>query len=178
MQGVDFLGFAEDCTIAAQVTMFGDRLTDFLNGQERFRLHKVTFESLDDGHLVPVDSVSIERIDLLAVVATGPRGSVDQRIDLTTRRMELQVGPYRILGVLHLPVGMDPEDRVRKRESMVPLTNATIVYGQAGAMVARDVGTVIVNRALVEWIVPTADEAAVFPEVEVRASSVLVGAGV
>ena len=53
MQGVEFLAFAEDCTITAKVTMFGDRLTDFLNGQERFRLHQVAFESLEDGHVVP-----------------------------------------------------------------------------------------------------------------------------
>ena len=61
MQGVDLLGFAGDCTITAKVTMFGDRLTDFLNGQERFHIHKVIFESLDDGHLVAEDSVSITR---------------------------------------------------------------------------------------------------------------------
>jgi hypothetical protein len=168
MQGVEFLAFAEDCTITAKVTMFGDRLTDFLNGQERFRLHQVAFESLEDGHVVPVDSVSLERIDLLAVVATGPRGAVDQRLDLATARMQLKVGPYTILGNLHLPEGMDPEDRVRKREPMVPLTNATIAYSLGGRVVVRDVGTVIVNRVLVEWIIPTADEAAVFPEVEVR----------
>jgi hypothetical protein len=32
MQPVDFIGFAEDCTIAGKITMFGDRLSDFLNG--------------------------------------------------------------------------------------------------------------------------------------------------
>ena len=175
MQGIDFLGFADDCTITAKVTMFGDRLTDFLNGQERFRLHKVTFESLSDGHLVGVDSVSLQRGDLLAVLGTGPRGSEEQRVDLATTRMELQIGPYLILGQLHLPPGVDPEESVRRREHMIPFTNATIVYNIAGAIVARDVGTVIVNRLLVEWIAPTADEAAVFPEVEVRTSS-LVGA--
>ena len=175
MQGVEFLAFGEDCTITAKVTMFGDRLTDFLNGQARFLLHSVTFESLEDGHLVSVDSVSLERSDLLVVVGTGPRGSVDQRVDLATARMELQVGPYRILGQRHLPPGVDPEDSVRKREPMVPLTNATIFYTVAGAIVARDVGTVIVNRSLVDWTVPTADEAVSFPEVEVR-SPLAIGA--
>ena len=37
MQGVEFQGFAGDCTITGRITMFGERLTDFLNGQERFR---------------------------------------------------------------------------------------------------------------------------------------------
>ena len=64
---------------------------------------------------------------------------------------------------------------MRKREPMVPLTNATIFYTVAGAIVARDVGTVIVNRSLVDWIVPTADEAVSFPEVEVR-SPLAIGA--
>ena len=75
MQGVEFQGFAGDCTITGKITMFGERLTDFLNGQERFRLHKVEFQSLDDGHIVAQDSVSIVRNDLLAVVGTGPRGT-------------------------------------------------------------------------------------------------------
>ena len=74
MQPIDFMGFAADCTITGKVTMFGERLTDFLNGQERFRVHHVECESLADGHRVAVDSLSVERGDLLAVVATGPRG--------------------------------------------------------------------------------------------------------
>ena len=98
MQGVDLLGFAGDCTITAKVTMFGDRLTDFLNGQERFHIHKVIFESLDDGHLVAEDSVSITRDDLLAVIASGPRGSEQQRVELAETRMQLSIGPYLILG--------------------------------------------------------------------------------
>lgn len=168
MQGVDFLGFAGDCTITAKTTMFGDRLTDFLNGQERFRLSKVVFEALEDGHLVAVDSVSVERNDLLVVVATGPRGADGQRLDLGKARMELQVGPYLVLGQLHVPAGVDPLNNIRFRDPMVPLTNATIAYTIAGAVTARDVGTVIVNRAMVDWVAPAADEASVFPDAELR----------
>ena len=40
-------------------------------------------------------------------------------------------------------------------------------------MVARDVGTLIVNRKLVDWIVPSADEAEVFPDSTVRAGYAL-----
>ena len=95
MQGVEFQGFAGDCTISGQVTMFGDRLTDFLNGQERFRLHHVECTSLEDGRIVPVDSISVERDDLLAVVGTGPRGSEEQRIEVseTARRRFGYAGP-------------------------------------------------------------------------------------
>ena len=168
MQGVDFQAFAGDCTIAGKLTMFGDRLTDFLNGQERFRVHHVTFQSLDDGHTVSQDSISLERDDLLAVVATGPRGSERQRVRLEEARLQLSIGPYVILGRLHLPAGQDPMKNVLQREPMIPLTSATIAYSVAGAVEARDVDTVIVNRLLVDWIAATAEEASIFPEATLR----------
>jgi hypothetical protein len=168
MQGVEFQGFAGDCTIAGRVTMFGDRLTDFLNGQERFRLHHVELTSLDDGRVVAVDSLSVEREDLLAVIGTGPRGSEKQRLRLEEARLQLAIGPYVILGRLHVPPGADPMKNVLQREPMIPLTNATIAFTQAGETVARDLGTVIVNRLQVEWIAATADEASLFPEATVR----------
>ena len=52
MQPVQFLGFAGDCTISGKMTMFGERLTDFLNGQERYLVHHVECESLEDGRVV------------------------------------------------------------------------------------------------------------------------------
>jgi hypothetical protein len=168
MQGVEFQAFAGDCTISGQVTMFGERLTDFLNGQERFHLHHVEFKSLEDGHVVGVDSVSIEREELLAVVGTGPRGSEKQRQPRDQMRMQLSIGPYMIMGRLHTQAGVDPMASVLHREPMIPLTSATIAFTQAGEIVMRDVPTVIVNRLLVEWLTPTADEASMFPEATVR----------
>ena len=107
MQPVEFLGFASDCTISGKVTMFGERLTDFLNGQERFRVHHVECESLEDGHRAAVDSISVERSDLLAVIATGPRGSQKQRVTLSSSRLQVCIGPYLILGRLHTKAGTD-----------------------------------------------------------------------
>jgi hypothetical protein len=51
---------------------------------------------------------------------------------------------------------------------MIPFTNATIAYEVAGSIVARDIGTVIVNRLLVDWISPTTEAASLFPDVPVR----------
>jgi hypothetical protein len=168
MQPIVFEAFAEDCTITGRVTMFGERLTDFLNGQNRFRLNHVVCHSLTDGHEVSVDSLSIERSDLLVVVANGPRGSEKQRISMQTARLQVHIGPYLILGRLHTEPGSDVMASVLKREPMIPLTNVTIAYEHAGAIVARDLPTVIVNRMLVDWITPTSDAATVFPDVEVR----------
>ena len=168
MQGVEFRGFAGDCTIAGRITMFGDRLTDFLNGQERFRLHHCAFTSLEDGRIVEIDSISVERDDLLAVVGTGPRGSEKQRVRLDEQRMQLAIGPYVILGRLHVPPGQDAMKNVLQRAPMIPFTGATIAYSVAGETVATDVPTVIVNRLLVEWITATGDEASLFPDATVR----------
>jgi hypothetical protein len=168
MQPIEFMGFAGDCTITGKMTMFGERLTDFLNGQERFRLHHIECESLEDGHKVSVDSLSILREDLLAVVATGPRGNEKQRVSLQTARLQVSIGPYLILGRLHSVAGSDVMSAVLKREAMIPLTHATIAYEMAGEIVARDIATIIVNRHLVEWISPTTDAATVFPDATVR----------
>ncbi|MEP6637789.1 MAG: hypothetical protein ABJC39_00440 [Chloroflexota bacterium] len=168
MQPIDFMAFAGDCTITGKMTMFGERLTDFLNGQGRFLVHHVDLESLEDGHKVSVDSISLERTDLLAVVATGPRGAQKQRVEVQTNRLQVSVGPYLILGRLHTRPGTDAMQSVLRREPMVPLTNVTIAYEQAGTFTTRDVGAIIVNRTLVEWISPTSDAATMFPDVTVR----------
>lgn len=168
MQGVEFQGFSGDCTITGRITMFGERLTDFLNGQERFRLHKVQLQSLEDGHVVPLDSVSVEREDLLAVVGTGPRGDEKQRIRLSAARLQLSIGPYILLGRLHHRPGQDPMKNVLQREPMIPLTSVTMAYSVGGTVVARDVDTIIVNRLQVDWISATPDEALLFPDATVR----------
>jgi hypothetical protein len=168
MQPIDFLGFAGDCTISGKMTMFGERLSDFLNGQERFRVHHVLLESLEDGHKVAIDSVSLVRDDLFAVVATGPRGAEKQRVELQTNRLQMSVGPYIILGRLHTKPGADALASVMKRDPMIPLTNVTIAYEMAGTFVTRDVGAIIVNRMLVDWIAPTAESTTVFSDATVR----------
>ena len=169
MQPIEFLGFAADCTITGKMTMFGERLTDFLNGQERYLVHHVECESLEDGHQAAIDSVSIERTDLLAVVATGPRGNEKQRVvapDQPAAPLDRAVhGPRP---AAHASPARDAVADVLKRDPMVPLTNATIAYEVAGAIVARDLPTIIVNRLLVEWISPTTEAASMFPDVPVR----------
>lgn len=168
MQPIEFNGFAPDCTIVGKMTMFGDRLSDFLNGQERFLVHHLEFESLADGHVIPLDSISLERSDLLAVVATGPRGSVKQRVALQTNRLQVSIGPYMILGRIHAKAGVDAVGSVLHRAPMIPLTDATIAYEVAGSIVARDVHTIIVNRLMIDWISPTNEAATLFPDVPVR----------
>jgi hypothetical protein len=168
MQPIEFIAFAVDCTVTGKMTMFGERLTDFHTGQERFRVHHLELQSLADGHKAAIDSLSLERSDLLAVVATGPRGNEKQRVALQTNRLQVSIGPYLILGRIHSKPGSDAVTSAMKRDPMIPLTHATIAYEVAGTIVARDLPTIIVNRMLVDWISPTTDAASFFPDVPVR----------
>ncbi len=168
MLPVEFIAFSADCTIHGRLSMFGDRLTDMLNGQARYVISRVRLESLADGHALESDSISLERSELCAVVATGPRGTEKRRRRLEQTRMQIGVGPYVILGHLHTEPGTDPTAGILKRDPMVPLTVATIAFTRAGALVAQDVPAIIVNRELVDWIVPAGDEAAQFPGASVR----------
>jgi hypothetical protein len=168
MLPIEFNAFSGDCRIHGRLTLFGDRLTDMLNDQKQFRVSKVTLESLEDGHTLEVDSIVLERTDLLIAIATGPRGLGSRRIETDWVRMQLGIGPYVVAGELHAEHGADPLRSAAMRRPMVPLTAATVAFTSGGEIQVVDAETVIVNRELVEWIVPTADEADHFPEVPVR----------
>jgi hypothetical protein len=169
---IEFIGFSGDCLIHARLTIFGDRLTDMLNEQPRYTLSRVKLESLADGHVFEIDSLPIERADLHAVVATGPRGTEKRRLKLEPHRMQVGIGPYTVLGHLHGQPGADPLKTVMRRDPMVPLTSATIAFTKAGEVVAQDVAALIINRDLVEWIVPTAGEEEHFPDTPVRSYAI------
>ena len=168
MQGVDFEAFGGDCTISGRITMFGERLSDFLNGQERFQLHKVEFQSLDDGHVVAVDSVNVSVGTCWPWSGQARAATRSSAFRSRKRGCSCPSGPYIILGRMHLPPGQDPMRNVLQREPMVPFTGATMAYTVAGKVVARDLRTIIVNRHLVEWITATDEEAVLFPEATIR----------
>jgi hypothetical protein len=50
---------------------------------------------------------------------------------------------------------------------MIPLSDATIGFTSRGSMQMRDVGALIVNRDLLDWVRANEDEAAAFPGVPV-----------
>ena len=167
--GIEFNGFAEDCRIHGRVASLGERLTDVLNAGERITVRDVRLEALADGavHTLPV--LTLELHEICAVIGLGPRGFREQRIRTEEHRLRLGVGPYVVLGDLHAPPNRDPMGEVLKRPSMVPLTNATLAYTYKGQPEVADVGTIIVNRTMTQWIEPVVEEQTEsFPGVRVR----------
>jgi hypothetical protein len=50
---------------------------------------------------------------------------------------------------------------------MIPLSDATIGFASRGGLQLRDVGTLIVNRDMLDWVRASEDEALAFPGVPV-----------
>jgi hypothetical protein len=157
-QDMEFVAYAEDCVLSGLVRMSSDRLTDMLNEHDEYVLVDVLLERLADGVGVEVKDVLVLRDDLLLVHATGPRGNVSRRHRTRTHSVALQVGPYHIRGHLHASPGRDPLQQLRRRKTMVPLTDASVDYLSGATRQRRSVGTVVVNREQIDWIVPAEED--------------------
>jgi len=147
---IGFIGFAGDCLISGQLDLQGERLTDHLNAQPLVSLDAAILEGLAGGR-VEAATFTIERSQLCAVLATGPRGATALRIPTDDRRIQAQIGPYAVLGRYHGLVGATSLRSFSEREPMVPLTDATIAYVLDGILEVRDAPVLIVNRDLATW---------------------------
>lgn len=151
---IDFTGFAGDCLINGKLDLRAPRLTDQLNADPLVHLVDVSLEDLGNGQRVEATDFTIERSQLCAVRATGPRGSRALRIATAPHRLRAQIGPYTVLGRLHEPPGVDALATFTQRDLMVPLTDATIAFIVGGILDVRDWATLVINRELATWYQP------------------------
>jgi len=147
---IDFIGFVGDCLVSGRLDLHADRLTDQLNAETDVALRDVVLEGLDGGR-VEVDTFTVARTQLCAVVGSGPRGARVLRVPTDARRLQAQIGPYMVLGRYHGPVGSTTLRTFTERDPMVPLTDVTIAYVVDGVLDVRDVDVLIVNRELAAW---------------------------
>ncbi len=164
---IEFVGFAGDCRIVGRLASSGERLTDRLNAGGELVLAEAQLESLDDGHTIELPELVIEPDELYAAMGTGPRGDVARRIRTRPHRMQLSLGPYLVLGQLHALPGNEALASILRRGPMVPLTDSTLTFTVGRELRRVECATLIVNRTLADWIVPTANEALAFPGVAV-----------
>ncbi len=154
---IDFTGFAGDCIIKGRFDLAAKRLTDQLNAVQAIPLEDVVLDGLD-GQRVTTATFTIDRTELCVVVGRGPRGRRALRIATDRRRLQVQVGPYVVLGRYHGPLGATSLRSFTERDPMVPLTDATIAYVVGGVLEVVDAPTLIINRELAAWYRET-DEA-------------------
>ena len=155
---IEFTGFAGDCIITGRFALTAKRLTDHLNAVQAIPLRDVVLDGLD-GQRVTAPTFTIDRSELCAVVVRGPRGRRALRIATDQRRLQVQIGPYVVLGRYHGPLGATTLRAFAERDPMVPLTDATIAYVVGGVLEVVDAPTLIINRELAAWY-READEAA------------------
>ena len=157
---IEFAAYAGDCRVTGRLNLEGDRLSDMLDRQSVLTIADATLESLDDGRIVQLPEVTLDRDELFVVEATGPRGPVARRIHTVRHRLQIQVGPYAILGYLHARPGSPPLMVVGRRGPMVPMTDATIAYMSGGCLQLHDAETLIINRGLADWVRAEPDDMA------------------
>jgi hypothetical protein len=161
---VDLTVYAGDCRARGRIALDGDRITDLLNSHDEVELVDVMFESFEDGRAVEARDVVVARDEVFAVAVGEPRGDPQRRTRTQRFPVSLQVGTYSVRGYLHVLPGADPILGFRHRRAIVPLTDAWIEYEAADGHHRTFVPTLLVNRALTEWIEAVADEDIELPE--------------
>ena len=161
---IEFAGYAEDCRVFGFMRLAGDRMTDMLNDQATYALTDAMVVRLDTGAATQVTDLVVEREEILAVRASGPRGDPARRSRRRPFPMTLQAGPYVVHGYVHGIPGGDPIREIRRRPPMVPFTEAWIEYVSGGQHHRARVGTVIVNREAWDWIRQSRDEEVRLPD--------------
>jgi len=154
---IEFHAYADDCTIRGTVTLASDRLTDLLSGAGEFAIEGVTFQALDDGRVLEVSSTTLDRGDLCAVTATGPRGNSQRRLRTRLQPIRAKVGPYTIVGYLHAPPTADPVV-IALRRAIVPLTAASIEYELLGRRVEEVHDGLLLSREKIDWLEAATDQ--------------------
>ena len=126
---IEFIAYAGDCQVAGSTTLAdGERLTDILNREPTILVEGARLTSHADGHTIDVGEIVLERDELFAIEAVGPRGETARRIHTVRHRLEVRLGPYMVLGQLHTLPGGRPLVAIGQRSLMVPLTNACLLY--------------------------------------------------
>jgi len=166
---VPFIGYTLGRRFIGYVECAGERLTDLMNRTESVVIREAYVESFDDETVVNLGDGEVDRSILYAVETSGGRGEGTQRIQTVRHRLQVQIGPYSALGLLHAGPGQMPLPYLTSPGPMIPLSDATLGYAKRGALTLRDVGTLIVNRDLLDWVRAGDDEAAAFPGVRVVA---------
>ncbi len=164
---IPLIGYALGRRLIGYVECEGERLTDLLNRSESVVIREAFVESFEDGTVTNLGDGEVDRSILYAVETGGGRGEGAQRIYTVRYRLQVQLGPYTALGLLHAAPGQMPLPYLHSRGPMIPLSDSTLAYASHGAMSLRDVGTLIVNRDLLDWVRASEDDATAFPGVPV-----------
>ncbi len=164
---IPFIGYALRRRYIGYVECEGERLTDLLNRSESVVIREAFVESFEDDTVTNMGDGEVERSILYAVESSGGRGEGARRIHTVRHRLQVQLGPYTALGLLHALPGQMPLPYLHSRGPMIPLSDVTLGFTNRGAMILKDVDTLIVNRDMLDWVRANEVDAGAFPGVPV-----------
>jgi hypothetical protein len=164
---IPFIGYALGCRYIGYVECAGERLTDVLNRTESVVIREAFVESFEDDTVSNLGDGEVDRSILYAVETSGATGEEARRVSTVRHRLQVQIGPYSALGVLHAAPGQMPLPYLTSGGPMIPLSDATLGFTARGSLTLRDVGTLIVNRDLLDWVRASDEQAAAFPGIPV-----------
>ena len=162
---VAFVAYGEDCILSGRAVLDADRLSDMLNDHDEYLVSGLVVERFDE--VAPFeldDEIAVPRDEVFLVHASGPRGDASRRQRTTPQFLALKMGPYKVRGFFHALPGADPVVALRRRKTMVPLTDARIEYTIHDQRREITVDTVILNREQIDWVEVTVPGQVEFPE--------------
>lgn len=138
------VAYAEDCVVRGDVDLEDGRLSDLVNELDFLTFRGATLEALDDGRVVDVGELEVERHDLHLIPVQGRRGDPQRRLRTAEDRVVLEVGPFFVTGNLHRPPNTQPMAALARWAKFVPLTDAAFRVGNEAS--ERFVEVLLVNR--------------------------------
>lgn len=156
---VDLIAFTADRRITATIPLADDRLSDMLNSVPRIVMRGATIVDLLEVAVPRTADVTLAVGSIVAVVATGRRGSDARRLRTDLRLARIGLVRFVVSGALHVPPGSpdslgsrDPAAVLVGRDMLVALTDATIAYDLGRTPTTEEHETILVNRAHATWI--------------------------
>jgi hypothetical protein len=149
---IEFVAYSTGERLSGRIRLDAARLTDMLNAHLEFVLVDALAERLPDGGSMVVPEILVGRHELAVVRVGGPRGDRALRVPTEKHRLVMRSGRYLVAGRMHSSYGEDPLAALRRREPMIPLTDAAILFRVGADIVEEPAGTIVVNRDLVEWV--------------------------
>ncbi len=179
---VPFVGYALGHRLIGRVECDGGRMAELLDRVDSIVVHEAYVEAFTDDTVTNLGAFAVDRSSLFAVEAVDaveavedvygrrtfpqPRPSVNRQV--RGHRLQIQLGPYSALGLVDASPS-ELSQPLQASGSMIPLHQATIGFAARAGVQLRDVGTLLVNREMIDWVRANDDDASAFTGLPVHA---------
>lgn len=135
-----------------------DRLADLLEEGDPLPLTHAARESSSDGAVEHLGVQVVGQDGLAVVIVGGPVGNPARQVLTRVRTVRIVVAGYRVLGRIHVPPGVHPEQWAAERRWLA-LTGVVVRYESRGVERVQLHDAVLVNGRLVDSFEPADSDA-------------------